>query len=222
MKRLEFFKGIVALSVLATAYNAHFDLIQVPKRADVHLAISFLCVLLFLAGLYHDRLSSRLLRRVRAEEHDAYPMGQKAASDLLFREGLIGLLLFIPVIPALLSFPAEPYLGLSLFLFPLHGLIRAYQTKWLKGMELLIGKERLAFPLRSTRSVRYDELREVALKYEHLYLILKDDRVETLPLDFLSDNKEHALERLAERLKENGIKGHEALYELAGSGNRSV
>lgn len=222
MKRLEFLKGITALAILATAYNTHFDLIRIPKKEELHIALSVLCFLLFLLGLYHDRLSRQTRLRTLRTDHRVFPYGRQASQDLLFREGLIAFLLFIPVIPALLRFPEQPYLGLALFLFPLHGMIRGYRIQRMLDMELLIGEDRVAFPLRSTRSILYQELRRVEIKYEYLYFILKDDRVECLPLEFLAERKQEALDLLGEKLASEGISGSEQFHEGEGASNSSV
>ncbi|MFB6257202.1 MAG: hypothetical protein ABEH38_00795 [Flavobacteriales bacterium] len=215
MRRLEILKGISALGILGTTYNAYFDLLAIPRLYELHLALSLLCVLLFLVGLYHDQLSRRLMQKAREEAQESFRLDPQASRDLLFREGLIGFLLFLPVIPSLLKFPEQPYLGLSLFLFPLHGLLRGYRMKWMKGLYLVIGSERIAFPLRSTRSIRFTEIQKVAVKYEHLYFILKNDSVETFPLDHLPPNdKGNALRSLGEKMKEKGIKGSDTVQEL--------
>lgn len=217
MKRLEILKGLAALSVLATAYNTHFDLIGIPRLWELHLALSFLCILLFLAGVYHDQLSRKLMEQAQREEHRSYDLNPLAAQELIFREALIAFLLFIPVIPALLRFPGEPYLGLSLLLFPVHGLIRSIRTRAMKGMSLIIGEHSFAYPLRSTRSIRYEELDRIEVKYGELFFIRKDGRVDTFPLEFLSEGRERAIEHLQERLASYGVKGSGALQELFSS-----
>ncbi len=222
MKRLEILKGVAALSVLAIAYNSYFDLIDLPRREDLNLALSILCTLLFLAGLYHDHLSRKMLRSARKKGSRSFSVSRKGIRDQRFREGLLIFLFFIPVIPALLSFPSQPYLGLSLFLFPLHGIVRSYRAQKMKGAELIVAPDRIAFPLRSTRSVRFEDLDRVALKYEHLYFIFKDGKVETLPLNLLPPDKtveQEALGFLGEQLQKAGVKGSEGIQELAFEAN---
>lgn len=222
MKRLEILKGLAAFLALVSTYNAHFDLIQVPRIQDVHIALSLLCSLLFLTGLYHDRLSRRMMARARDKEHEAFPMSRRASDELLFREALIGFLFFIPVIPALLIFPNAPHLGLALFLFPMHGMIRAYRTKRMTGMQLIVGDDRIVYPLRSNRSILYEEIKRVDIKYDYIYFIRKDHRVETLPLEFLPDEEGRAWGRLSERLGAYEVKGSEKLQELVASSKSSV
>lgn len=222
MKRLEILKGLVAFAVLASSYNSYFDLIEVPKLREVHVALSLLCFLLFLTGLYHDHLSRRMMIRARDTEHEAFPMTRKASDDLLFRESLIGFLLFIPVIPALLSFPNEAHLGLATFLFPMHGMIRAYRTKRMTGMQLIVGEDRIVYPLRSNRSILYEELKRVEVKYDHIYFIRKDHRVDTLHLEFLPEEDGRAWDRLSERLGAYEVKGSADLQELGASSNSKV
>lgn len=217
MKRLELFKAIAALTVLASSYNSYFDLLEIPRRWDVHLALSLLCTSLFLIGLYHDQLGRKLLRKAKEVEHIRFPMTRRASSELLFTEGLLTFLFAIPVIPVMLSFPEEPHLVLSVLLFPLHGLIRCYRTRYLKNLELIIGQNGLVITLRSALSIRYQDLKRVELKYEHLYLVLKDKRVRTLPLDFLEDEGKEALGALKERFKEMGIRGAESLQDPSSS-----
>ncbi len=222
MKSLEYLKALCALSILASTYNTHFELLELPRVQDIHLGISLLCVSLFLIGLYHDHLSHKLVEKARLQEHRSFPLAPRAANELLFREGLLGFLFFIPVIPALLRFPQAFYLGLSLFLFPLHGLIRGFRTKGMKGMQLIVASDRFVFPLRSHRSIRYEDLKRVVVKYEHLYFVLKDNRVETFPLEFLPENSEEALKSLSERLKAHGVKGNGSVQELFLSTNPRV
>lgn len=222
MKGLEYLKLLSALAILASTYNTHFELLQIPRIQDVHLGLSLLCVSLFFIGIYHDHLSRQLMEGARQQEHSSFSLSPRAASEILFREGLLSFLLFLPVIPALLRFPQASYLGISLFLFPLHGLIRAFRTKWMKGMKLIVASDRFVYPLRSNRSIRYQDLQRVLVKYEHLYFVLRDGRVETFPLEFLPEKNEEALRSLSERLIANGVKGGEAVQELFPSKNPSV
>lgn len=221
MRRLEFLKGVAALTVLATAYNNIFDVVEIAKGYEFNLALSFLCAFLFLAGIYHDKLSREVLKQAQNEGYQSYPVSRDGIRDLIFREGLLSFLFLIPVVPALHSFPTQPQLGLSLFLFPLHGAVRIFRSQKMKGTELVIGPDRIAYTLRSTRSVHYEDLDRVAVKYEYVYFILKNERVETLPLEFLPENKKDILGHLAERLKANGVKGGNAVQELADPANSS-
>lgn len=219
MGRLELLKGLAAFTVLAAAYNHYFGLIEIARSYEIHLALSFLCTLLFLTGIYHDRLSHQVMKRAQKEGSRSFPVSPEGIRDLLFREGLLSFLFFIPVVPALLSFPAQPHLGLSLFLFPMHGAIRMFRSQRMKGTGMIIGPDRIAYSLRSTRVVHYEDLDRVAVKYEHLYFILRDGKVETLPLEFFPVKKKEPIQLLADQLQANGIKGGEAVQELAAPAN---
>lgn len=211
MKRLELFKAFTALTVLASAFNTHFDLLRISRQWELHLALSLICSSLFLIGLYHDRLGRRLQRTAKEEEHLRFGMTRKAAKELMFTEGLLTFLFAIPVIPTMLSFPGEPHLGLSVLLFPLHGLIRCFRTRYLKNLELILGENGMVITLRSPLFIQYKELRRAEFKYEDLYLILRDNRVRSLPLAFLQEEGKEALKILGQRLKEKGIEGADEL-----------
>lgn len=220
MRSLDLLKGAVALLIIGSVFNEHFDLLPIPHLADVHISISILCFALFSVGLYHDRLSRSLMKQSKSGAHHRYAMVPHAGKELLFREGLTTFLLAIPVIPTFYHFPREIHLGMGVLLFSIHGLIRCLRFYRGDNLELVLAEDRISFTLRSARSILYQNIREVKVKYEHIYFILKDGRVEDLPLAYFDGNGKGIMETVRKKLEEKGVKNKLPLQEeTSGSAN---
>lgn len=220
MRSLDLLKGAVSLLILGSVFNEHFDLLTIPRLSDVHVAISALCFALFSIGLYHDRLSRSLMKRSKSSAHHRYGMARIAGKELLFKEGLTTFLLAIPVIPTFYHFPGEVHLGMGILLFTIHGLIRCLRFYRGDHLELILAEDRISFTLRSARSILYQNIREVKVKYEHIYFILKDGQVEDLPLAFFDENGEGVMETVRRKLEEKGVKNKLPVQEdPSGSAN---
>ncbi|MFB6307135.1 MAG: hypothetical protein ABEH43_09160, partial [Flavobacteriales bacterium] len=158
-----------------------------PYFNDIMLGIALGILLLFLINLYKEYLIKQIQKEFNEENYSKLPLTQKASNDISFKNKIQILLLSFPLLITLFTLPEYPHVSFSILLFVGKSIKDAQNAKN-KQFSLYLNNSVLKSDLEKPRSISFDDLKKLDVKYNTLFFIYNDNNITTIPLTYLPNS----------------------------------